>query len=68
MRVLLAVLFCFVFGRIGWQAGWVAGWLTGWPNKEYPRNLLEYFPLISNKDVVMEPEGIDPRSSKSIFH
>mgnify|MGYP007121940622 CR=1 FL=1 len=37
-------------------------------DKKYPRNLLEYFPLISSKDSIMELEGIDPRSSKRIFH
>ena len=37
-------------------------------DKRYPRNLLEYFPLISSKESIMELEGIDPRSSKRIFH
>ena len=37
-------------------------------DKKYPRNILEYFPLISSKDSIMELEGIDPRSSKKIFH
>ena len=37
-------------------------------DKKYPRNLLEYFPWISSKDSIMELEGIDPRSSKRIFH
>ena len=28
----------------------------------------EHFPLIFNKDFVSKPEGIDQRSSRTIFH
>ena len=37
-------------------------------DKKYPRNLMDYFPLISSKNSIMELEGIDPISSKRIFH